>query len=76
MKSKIFWILLIPITSTIVLLIITSIGSKREQFVSPLGKILSVTQSTPKTFKFDSSTDLKQELEIINPQVLDSDFLP
>lgn len=28
----------------------------------------------PKTFKFDSSTDLKQELEKVNPQVLDSDF--
>lgn len=29
---------------------------------------------TPKTFKFDSSTDLKMELEKVNPQVLDSDF--
>lgn len=29
---------------------------------------------TPREFKFDSSTDLKQELDFINPQVLDSDF--
>lgn len=29
---------------------------------------------TPKTFRFDSSTDLKMELDSINPQVLDSDF--
>ena len=28
----------------------------------------------PKTFKFDKSTDLKKELESVDPQVLDSDF--
>lgn len=28
----------------------------------------------PKTFQFDKNTDLKLELEKINPQVLDSDF--
>ena len=28
----------------------------------------------PKTFKFDSQTDLKAELEKVNPQILDSDF--
>lgn len=28
----------------------------------------------PKTYTLDSSTDLKKELESINPQVLDSDF--
>lgn len=32
------------------------------------------TPSTPKTFQFDSSTDLEAELEKVNPQVLDSDF--
>lgn len=32
------------------------------------------TPNAPKTFKFDSSTDLKAELEKVNPQVLDSDF--
>ncbi len=30
--------------------------------------------NAPKTFNFDSSTNLKQELEKVNPQVLDSDF--
>lgn len=29
---------------------------------------------TPKTFKFDSSTDLKAELEKVNPKVDDADF--
>ena len=28
----------------------------------------------PKTFQFDSSTDLKSELEKVNPQVLEDDF--
>lgn len=33
-------------------------------------------QATPKlkTYKFDSGTDLKKELDSVNPQVLDSDF--
>ncbi len=30
--------------------------------------------NAPKTFKFDSKTDLKAELEKVNPEVLDSDF--
>lgn len=29
---------------------------------------------TPKTFKYDAATNLKQELEKVNPQVLESDF--
>lgn len=33
-----------------------------------------VTPNAPKTFQFDSSTDLKMELNKVNPQVLDSDF--
>lgn len=32
------------------------------------------TPNAPKTFNFDSSTDLQGELEKVNPQVLDSDF--
>lgn len=28
----------------------------------------------PKEIKYDSSTDLKQELESVDPEVLDSDF--
>lgn len=32
------------------------------------------TPNAPKTFEFDSSTDLEVELEKVNPQVLDSDF--
>ncbi|MBI2039814.1 hypothetical protein HYT18_01955 [Candidatus Microgenomates bacterium] len=32
------------------------------------------TPNAPKTFQFDSATDLEAELEKVNPQVLDSDF--
>lgn len=32
------------------------------------------TPNAPKTYFFDSSTDLKQELEKVNPQIFDSDF--
>lgn len=32
------------------------------------------TPNAPKTFNFDSSTDLKAELDKVNPQILDSDF--
>lgn len=31
-------------------------------------------QKVPKEFKFEASTDLKEELENVNPEVLDSDF--
>lgn len=51
--------------------------------VSPLSSLMpkapeptstSAPSPTPKTFKFDSSTDLKKELEGINPKVEESDF--
>lgn len=37
-------------------------------------EVPNATPNAPKTYNFDSSTDLKQELDSINPQVLDSDF--
>lgn len=32
------------------------------------------TPNAPKSFQFDSSTDLEAELQKINPEILDSDF--
>lgn len=79
----------IIITTTIVILIIILMGDRSQNgdLVNPLNKILP-SQSTPfptpvstpvppqapKTFQFDSSTDLEAELEKVNPQVLESDF--
>ncbi len=52
-------------------------GNKSENLVNPQTPAPSETPappSAPKTFKFDNSTDLKVELEKVNPQILDSDF--
>lgn len=55
----------------------------KANLVNPMGQqnqnsaVISTpapTPDAPKTFKFDSSTDLKSELEKVNPQVSDSDF--
>ncbi len=45
---------------------------KLKQSVSPTST--PAPPAAPATFKFDRSTDLKKELEKINPAVLDSDF--
>ena len=53
-------------------------GNKSENLVNPQipapSETPSPTPDVPKTFKFDSLTDLKAELEKVDPQVLDSDF--
>ena len=41
----------------------------QESFPTPVPP-----EAGPKTFNFDASTDLKTELESVNPQILDSDF--
>lgn len=82
--KKFFWI--IPITIAIVILMALISGRENDRLVAPgilqnltKPKLVSSstpvpTPSTPKTFQFDSSTDLKMELEKVNPEVLDSDF--
>lgn len=44
----------------------------QNQDVSPQPS--NAPPQAPKTFDFDSSTDLEVELEKVNPEVLDSDF--
>ena len=52
------------------------------RLVSPeiFGKVMQKVEPTittnpkPKQFKFDSSTNLEQELDSVNPKVHDSDF--
>lgn len=75
MKNKIVYIIIIIfITGTIFIL------TKKEN--KPVGPTLTTQTAIPtptptpalKTFKFDGSTDLKKELEQINPKVLDVDF--
>ncbi len=44
-----------------------------KQLASPLPSPTPVSH-IPAQYNFDASTDLKKELESINPQILDSDF--
>lgn len=55
----------------------------KAELVNPMGfKSVSPTPvastlvpvPSPKTFEFNNSTDLKEELQKVNPEVLDSDF--
>lgn len=76
MKKKILLVVMLTILYTIVYVFVTSkredglVGPKQT---SPTSAPVS-TPNAPKTFKFDSSTDLKAELEKVNPEVLESDF--
>lgn len=84
MKNKFLLVVILTILAMIVVYFVISkredgmVGPKLIQQVtrqqdSPTASP-SPTPNTPKTFQFDSSTDLKAELEKVNPQVLDSDF--
>lgn len=82
MKGKPTLFIIAAVLIIIFAVILVSTNKKDAKWESPFSGITqrtSPTQTpipspTPKTFNFDSSTDLKQELETINPQVLDSDF--
>lgn len=69
-------LLIILVIFSIVLVIFSVRNRKSDpivnQYNSPSPS--AFLDNPPKTYKFDSSTDLKRELENINPQVLESDF--
>ncbi len=62
----------------------TVTGGENKGLISPLQSIFErvvtpqsptpIPTPTPQTFKFDSSTDLKLELDSINPEVKEADF--
>lgn len=66
------------VTGVIILVLIWLLSGKKEgSLIGSTPNLIPapiVKPNAPKTFQFDSSTDLKQELEKVNPQVLDSDF--
>lgn len=75
---KVF-IIFIIITIVIVLLLgvilnFVVLNNTNEKLVGPQAKKTNVVSNQPQEIKYDASTDLKKELEDINPQVLDSDF--
>ncbi len=79
MKSRL-WIVLIIIV-LVALFLIQKQGVRK--WISPSFTkdskqtkmdVPNATPNAPKTYNLDSSTDLKKELNSINPQVLESDF--
>ena len=74
--------MIIIVIAIIIVIVIFTLQPRRlpASLINP--GVETIPTSTPtftptptlQQFKFDSSTDLKQELESINPQILDSDF--
>ncbi len=87
MKKVVLWVILISLGLGFGLIIIgrftiTPRGWEAK-LINPVGQfrptpmasmVPGSTPQAPPTFKFDSSTNLQNELDSINPQVLDSDF--
>lgn len=81
---KTSYIIIIVIVLALAILLVISVTHPmwNSELVSPnlvslfLGKPKPTPSSAsgPKTFKFDSQTDLKKELDSVNTEVLDSDF--
>ncbi|MBI2017690.1 hypothetical protein HYS92_01420 [Candidatus Daviesbacteria bacterium] len=78
MKNKILLVAMLTILAAIAVYFVT--GQKDLSLVNPKSSPVTAPVSTPappnapKTFQFNESTDLKVELEKVNPEVLDSDF--
>ncbi len=82
-KNKFVTIVLILLFVVIILTIVRYLNNRNGLLVSPReGKVAgqlatpvpTSTYNPPKEIKYDSSTDLKKELDSVSPQVLDSDF--
>lgn len=72
MKNNLWIIILITITCTIVYVVV-----RQAKLVNP-GNMDNIPTSTPTPtatqYHFDKITDLKKELDSVNPKVEDSDF--
>lgn len=79
MKNRKIIITIIIILIFITVIIGFGLKNSAQRLVSseqsnPTPTPISQSPQAPKTFKFDRNTDLKSELEKVNPQVLDADF--
>lgn len=70
--KKIIGLIIFIIIITVIIFMFRS--NPKPDLVTPSSVPVSTPAPTPKQYQFDASTDLKQELESINPLVLDSDF--
>lgn len=82
-KNKVTTIILILLLLVAIWLVASLTIGKNKGLANPLlGKPASQTiqpsatpaYNPPKEMKYDSNSNLKEELEAINPQVLDEDF--
>ncbi len=76
MNKKLILIIII-IFIIIITVIFRNQKNAEKNLINPGVATTELTQTpspTPKTFKFDASTDLEKELESIDPKVLDSDL--
>lgn len=80
-NNKILTIFLILILMAVMYFLIPK--NDQDSLVSPGSKLMGQQSSPepqvqnynpPKEIKYDVNTDLRQELDTINPKVLDSDF--
>lgn len=83
MINRKFWLIILILVLAGGYLIYKVVGSDKKlvtpditsvKIVNPSPEPETPSYNPPPEIKFDSSTDLKKELENINPQVLDSDF--
>lgn len=72
MKSKLLLLILFAFLAMATLFYTNKSAKLTSPVTSPVAS--PSPSPAPTVFKFDSSTDLKKELDNINPQVLDSDF--
>lgn len=70
MSKKIF----IVTVFLIAVFLLLAFKNSDKKPVSPVASPAPSSYNPPKEIKYDSSTDLKKELDIVNPQVLESDF--
>jgi hypothetical protein len=80
MKNKLLIVALLAVVIFVVIKLVFPVKNKLvspgiDSIASPLPTAASVpVNNPPKEIKYDSSTDLRQELDSINPMVLDEDF--
>lgn len=78
-KSLKLALILIIVVGIILGFLIKPNVTKKLTSPESLNKVISTptpdpSVNVPKTYKFDKSTNLKEELSNVNPQILDSDF--
>ena len=74
-KNKVLTIVIVLCIAVIIFAIVKNLNNKDKGLASPILPVAAPTNNTPKEIIYDNSTDLSKELESVNPQVLDKDFM-